>query len=102
MAKTSVKVGDEYPEIKRGVGAKGEYAFVTVGEKSDKISVFFNNPESVPEGTYGIRIKAITEVSVSNRQYNGNWYKNFSVNADVEPLEGGANPIDIGEGDLPF
>lgn len=100
----TVKVGEVYTEIKRGTSAKGEYAYVTAkAEKgSDKISVFFANPEDVPEDAYAVSIDEIQDVTVSSKQYNGNWYKNISINAKVSAVDGGANPIDLAEGELPF
>lgn len=100
----TVKVGEVYTEIKRGVSAKGEYAFATArAEKgSDKISIFFSNPSEIPETAYAVSIDEIQDVTVSAKQVNGNWYKNFSITAKVSAVEGGATAIDIAEGDVPF
>ena len=100
----TVKVGEVYTEIKRGTSAKGEYAFATArAEKgTDRISIFFSNPEEIPEDVYAVSVDEIKDVSVTSKQYNGNWYKNISINAKVSAVDGGANPIDLEEGELPF
>ena len=100
----SVKVGDVYPDIKVGVGAKGAWGNVTVkAEKgSDRITVWFSNAVDIPEGTFAVQIDEILEVKQSAHQYNGNWIKDYMVNAKVHAVEGGATPIDLTDEGLPF
>lgn len=100
----TVKVGEVYTDIRRGASAKGEYAFATAKAErgSDKISIFFSNPQDIPEDAFAVSIDEITDVSISAKQVNGQWYKNYSITAKVSAVEGGANPIDIADGDVPF
>lgn len=100
-----VKVGDVYTEIKRGTSAKGEYAFaIARAEKgTDRISVFFDNISDIPETAYAVKVDEIKDVSISAKQINGNWYKNYSITAKVSSVEGGAvetNPFE--DGSVPF
>lgn len=100
----SVKVGDVFPDIKTGVGAKGAWGNVVAkAEKgSDRITIWFANPQDIPDGTFAVSIDEITEVRQSAHQYNGNWIKDYIITAKVSAVEGGANPIDLAEGDVPF
>lgn len=99
----TVKVGDEYPEIKKGMGSKGEWGYVTAkAEKgSDKILIWFANPEEVPEDAFAVRIDEIVDAKVSAKQYNNQWYKTYAITAKVSAIDGGADPLDLDEG-VPF
>lgn len=99
-----VKVGDVYTDIKMGVGAKGAWGQVTANadKGTDKILVWFTNAEEIPNDTYAVEIVSIEETDLIPKQYNGQWYKNFSVQAKVKAVEGGATAIDLEEEGLPF
>lgn len=92
-----VKVGDIYPDIKRGVSAKkGEWAYVVAkAEKgSDKLTIWFANPQDIPEGTFAVEVKEILEARQTAHQYNGAWVKDYAIRAVVSPVEGGATAMD--------
>ena len=99
-----VKVGDIYTEIKRGTSARGSYGIATAkAEKgSDKISIFFSNPNDISDDTYAIEVEEILDASVTAKQIDGKWFKNYSVTAKVKPVEGGAVATEITDDGLPF
>ena len=99
-----VKTDEIYTEIKQGVGAKGSWGFaIARAEKGyDRITIWFANPEDIPEGTYAIKVDEIKEVATENKQVNGKWYTQYNIRAKVSPVEGGAEPIDLGDEGVPF
>lgn len=101
-----VKVGEVYTEPKFGTGAKGTWGYVKVNadKGTDSMMVWFTNASDIPQDSYAVQIDSIEEVNLTSKNYNGKWYKNYSVNAKVSSVEGGANPIniDINGDDIPF
>ena len=99
-----VKVGDVYTDPKFGENNKGRYGFCTAkAEKgSDKIAIFFSNIDDIPDDTFAVEIVSIEDANISAKRVGENWYKNFGITAKVKAVEGGANPIDLAEGDVPF
>ena len=99
-----VKVDDVYTEIKMGASAKGQWgqAIARAEKGYDRVTIWFNNPEDIPEDTYAVRVAEITEVGTENKQVNGKWYTQYYARAKVESVEGGATAIDLEEEGLPF
>lgn len=101
-----IKVGEVYTEIKTGVSAKkGKWGCaVARAEKGyDRITIWFTNPEDIPDDTYAVRLVEITESYTENKEVNGKWYTQYNARARVEAVEGGAVATELNEeGDLPF
>lgn len=99
-----LKVDDVYTEIKQGVGSKGRWGFATArAEKGyDRITVWFANPDDIPEGAYAVKVDEITEVGTENKQVNGKWYTQYYIRAKVSTVEGGAVPTEIEDIGVPF
>ena len=100
-----VKVGDVYTEIKMGVSAKkGKWGFATArAEKGyDRITIWFTNPEDIPEDTYAVRVAELTETYTENKEVKGKWYTQYNARAKVESVEGGAVAVELDEEGVPF
>ena len=99
-----VKADDIYTEIKQGVGAKGSWGFaIARAEKGyDRITIWFANPEDIPEGTYAISVDAIEEAAITNKQVDGKWYTQYNITAKVSAVEGGAKPTTLEDEGVPF
>lgn len=97
-----VKVGDVYTEVKIGSNSHGPWGNATAhaDKGTDKIIIWFSNAEDVPEGTYAVEVEEIKSANLKANNYNGTWYKTYSVQAKVKPVEGGATAIDLD--DTPF
>lgn len=97
-----VKVGDVYTEVKVGSNAHGSWggAMAHADKGTDRINIWFTNPEDVPEGTFAVEVLEIVSVNLKAQNYNGQWYKKYSVQARVKPVEGGAVAVDLD--DNPF
>ena len=100
-----VKVGDVYTELKMGVSAKGQWGFATArAEKGyDRITIWFTNPENIPEDTYAVRVAEITEVGTQNKQLkDGRWVTQYYARAKMESVEGGAVAVSLDDEGVPF
>lgn len=99
-----VKVGDVYTEIKMGTTSKGKWGCATArAEKGyDRVTIWFANPDDIPEDTYAICVKEIKEIYTVNKEVNGKWYTQYNALATVESVEGGAVAVDLGDEGLPF
>ena len=99
-----VKVGDVYTEPKIGESQKGRYGYVTAKAErgSDKIAVFFANPDDIPDDAFAVEVVSIEEVAVTAKRVGENWYKNFNVTAKVKAVEGGASPMELDDEGVPF
>ena len=101
-----VKVGDIFTDIKVGVGAKGAWGLANArAEKGyDRITIWFANPEDIPDGTYAIRVDEIEEVSIVNKldKQSGKWYTQYHAKAKVSAVEGGAEPTTLDDEGVPF
>lgn len=80
----------ECPEMKSGQGQKGEWAMFKVKAKkgSDNIIVWASNAGSI-KGATAVKVLKIENVKLTAREYNGNWYKDFSITAQLERAESG-------------
>ena len=100
----TVKVGEVYTEIKTGTSAKGKWGNATArAEKGyDRITIWFTNPEEIPEDVYAVMVNEIKEVGTLNKQVDGKWYTQYYARARVSVVEGGATEVDIEDEGLPF
>ena len=87
-----VKVGNIYPTLNKrtGVGQQGKpyLLFQVKAEKgTNRITVFATNPDNAAvQNAETVRIKAISDCVLNARQYNNQWYQEYSVNAELEAV----------------
>ena len=99
----------DFSGAKTGNGSRGPYAKVEVkAEKGyDKIQVWAANPEDAQNIRGTAKVGKIKSAKVSAHQYEGKWYTDFMVNAELfqgEVRQVTYEPVDmsISDDELPF
>lgn len=108
-----VKVGGEFPvagALSKG-GDKPYFKVNVCAEKGyDKIAVWATNPAQAKDIVGMAKVKSIQSVRLSAHQYNGKWYPDYTVNAELVQgsqevtVEQAFNiPVDVvDDNELPF
>lgn len=85
-----VKIGEVYDTAakKCGIGKQGDYLLfpVKAAKGYDTVTVWANKVTNELKIADHAKVAAITSVSLSSKEWNGKWIKNFDVHADLEPV----------------